>query len=251
MNSQAKRPSPLPSASARLARSACAAMCLALAGLRPGAAQATVYDICTGVPTGGVYLFEHANYSGRCVFKGPGSYINSWGTELPNDSISSVMVGPGAQVHLCTDSHFGGICDLYTSSEPRLSKTIVGNDRVSSAEVQYAGEARRPSTCVPRSGEVAVYSDTYFGGSCALLRISGYSAFSPSARLSLPNDSISSFRTGGGISSVRLCADVDFGGRCATFTRQRWDLSRDITRLSPFDLNDRTSSLDAYQATRF
>ncbi len=68
-----------------------------------------------------------------------GDYPTATSTGLPNDSVSSIRVGPGAQVRVCVDEYYGGNCSLVTSNTPDMNTTTVGNDHLTSAQVRLLG----------------------------------------------------------------------------------------------------------------
>jgi hypothetical protein len=74
-----------------------------------------------------VSFYKDANFSGSCVVKTFGDYPNSGAIGLPNDSISSVRVGTGAQVVVCKDNDFQGDCILLTNDVSFLNDNRVGN----------------------------------------------------------------------------------------------------------------------------
>ncbi|MBP7962370.1 MAG: trypsin-like serine protease [Caldilineaceae bacterium] len=151
-----------------------------------------------------IALFKDANYSGACVIRGGGNYANPNAVGLPNDSISSILVGSSAKVKLCRDDNFGGICQTFTSSDSNLTDNLIGNDQVSSAVVQ----------CRPNSGQIALFMDANYSGACV---VRGSGNYPNPSTVGLPNDSASSIMVGGSV-KVKLCRDDNFSGICQTFT---------------------------------
>ena len=96
--------------------------------------------------TGKVALYINTSLNGRCVQLGVGSYSEPYNFRLPNDSISSVSVGPGASVKLCQHTFGNGTCNTLTASDSGLADNTVGNDSVSSIYVSATGTSGSPPT---------------------------------------------------------------------------------------------------------
>lgn len=156
-----------------------------------------------------VGFFMHDNYLGPCAVRGIGSYPKATTFGLPNDSLSSVLVGPGAQAVLCVDEGFAGDCQRFTANTPHLGNVRIGNDRVSSAKVQKAGEA----DCPPGQGQVAFFVNDDMIGPCSVRGIGDYP--NPES-LGIPNDSVSSIQLGGD-TQVVLCVDNNYLNDCQKF----------------------------------
>ncbi|MGA2636248.1 hypothetical protein [Methylocella sp.] len=84
-------------------------------------------------------FYVNAEFVGPCVIKPIGDYANSDAIGLPNDSISSVRVGPGVEAVLCKDNDFNGGCIVVTQDNGFINTKTVGNDQTSSVKVQHAG----------------------------------------------------------------------------------------------------------------
>jgi hypothetical protein len=91
-----------------------------------------------------VALYEDANYAGDCRRLPIGDYATATSTGLPNDSVSSIRVGPGAQVRVCSEAYFAGTCNLVTVDAPYLGTLSVGNDHLTSAKVRALGASDSP-----------------------------------------------------------------------------------------------------------
>ncbi len=100
-----------------------------------------------------VALYKDANYSGDCRRLPVGDYASATSTGLPNDSVSSIRVGPGAQVRVCSEADFGGTCTLLTADAPYLGNLPVGNDRLTSAKVRPLGASDTPQDFDPRCSD--------------------------------------------------------------------------------------------------
>ncbi len=83
-----------------------------------------------------IALYFHAKYQGRCVIRGIGRYSSSRAIGLPDNSISSVIVGSKVRAGLCRNPNFGGRCETFNRSRGNLVGSKVGNDKVSSVIVQ-------------------------------------------------------------------------------------------------------------------
>lgn len=164
-----------------------------------------------------VALFRHADFFSDtidpCGIRGVGRYPHSEDTGLPNDSLSSIRVGPNVQVRLCRDANFAGGCqDLGPGDYPRLSLLAIGNDTVSSISVKWRWQD--PNPCIPGEGEVGLFRESFFRGGCVVL---GRGEYAHSYNIDLPNDSISSIMIGSRAFATVFC-DANFRGTRGTFT---------------------------------
>lgn len=101
-------------------------------------ARATPQIFCAAPTSSQVVLYEHANFSGRCVVLEIGSYGAPLTTEfdLGNDMVSSLRVGPGRSVRLFADDQFTGTNATYNTNIADLSvSSPVFNDSASSVIV--------------------------------------------------------------------------------------------------------------------
>ena len=92
--------------------------------------------------TGGVVLFEHADFQGRRATFGPGAYdIGEIGRALGNDQLSSVRVPAGYRVVLFEHAGFQG----RRVSVDRTTRFLANfNDEVSSIKVQRVPVRQNP-----------------------------------------------------------------------------------------------------------
>jgi hypothetical protein len=86
-----------------------------------------------------VAFYVDPQFLGACKMLAIGDYPTATSTGLPNDSVSSIRVGPGAQVMVCVDEYYGGNCSLVTSDIPNMNATTVGDDHLTSAKVRQLG----------------------------------------------------------------------------------------------------------------
>jgi len=103
-------------------------------------ARASVADSCN--PNADqVALFVDSEYSGQCVVKGIGQYSNPGAIGLPNDSISSIMIGGNVQATLYEHDDFQGRSEVFTSADSSLRSNIIDDNAVSSVKVQWRTSA--------------------------------------------------------------------------------------------------------------
>ena len=174
-----------------------------------------------------VALFLHDQYRGYCTILKKGFYYDPPTMNFPNDQLSSVRVGSNAAVVLYEHDDLRGKREILRVSDSNLSDNLIGNDKVSSVAV-FASER----DCKPKANQVAVYSHTDFGGLCTTL---DYGIHAHTAHTNLPDGTISSIRVGAKAEAL-LCRDMNFEGKCATFTK-------DDANLADNGLNDSVSSL--------
>ncbi len=136
-------------------------------------------------------FFVDADFLGQCVVKNFGAYPTSEAIGLPNDSISSVRIGPGSQAVVCKDVNYGGDCILITSDVRFLTGDRVGNDAITSLKVQPRGMQE----CEPGAGQASFFQHADFLAPCSALSAGSYP--SPQS-LGLPERSISGIKLGQG-----------------------------------------------------
>jgi len=105
-----------------------------------------------------VTFYKDANYTGECWNKDVGNYPDETSMQIPNDSMSSVVVGKNARVILYGDSNYGGNYSTLTQSTPDLS-TVGLNDTVSSAKVFVIAPSGQ--WVFPNSGFTFISGHTY------------------------------------------------------------------------------------------
>ena len=94
-----------------------------------------------------IALYVDAQFAGACKILPIGDYPTATSTGLPNDSVSSIRIGPGAQVTVCVDEYYGGNCSVVTSDAPNMDATTVGNDHLTSAKVRALGTTDFDARC--------------------------------------------------------------------------------------------------------
>jgi hypothetical protein len=157
-------------------------------------AHVTLRGAAKCVPDAGqVALFTNANFLGDCVVLAFGDYPGSEESiGLPNDSISSVRVGPGAQVELFKDAGFAGDSILLTSSDSFLDGDQVGSDDATSAKVQPLGT----TDCPPGPNQVSLFANANYLGRCTVKDMGTYNTM---LSLGLSDADVSSVRVGSGV----------------------------------------------------
>ena len=88
--------------------------------------------VCDGEP--GVYLYEHANYRGRCS-KFVQNISNLGWYEIGNDAASSIRLVGGYGATLYEHANYGGAVSIYAADQAYLGNDAIGNDRASSLTV--------------------------------------------------------------------------------------------------------------------
>ena len=89
--------------------------------------------------THGAAVFVNKNYVGSCRILGQRAYRTAGYIGLPQDSISSIRVGPYAQVCVYRNTGYGGRKELIRRDDPDLSNNSIGNNTISSLVVQWRG----------------------------------------------------------------------------------------------------------------
>jgi photosystem II stability/assembly factor-like uncharacterized protein len=84
---------------------------------------------------GQVALFIHTNFGGQCVVRALGDYGSVGALGLPNDSISSLTLGPNVKLQLCEHENFQGVCQEFSGPDGDLTGDRIGNDNASSLKV--------------------------------------------------------------------------------------------------------------------
>lgn len=170
-----------------------------------------------------IAIFYDSNYRGRCRVRDVGNYPSARSIGLPNDSISSIVVGSNVGAMLCKDVNYKGTCETYRSNDSFLGNNSIGNDQVSS--IRVFRKANRPSTsqsCRPNSNQIAVFVGTRYSGRCVTRNAGSYA----NARaIGLPNDTISSIRVGSNVRAL-VCRDINYRGSCYNINGNESNLSQ-------------------------
>ncbi|GIH24706.1 hypothetical protein Aph01nite_30160 [Acrocarpospora phusangensis] len=155
-------------------------------------------------------VFTDANYGGSCVLKGMGEYPNPESIGLPNDSITSIKVGSGANVRLCDNAGLNSPCEYFSASDPDLANNSINTNTVSSMKV----EGGAPTTgCAPNDSQVAFFVNENYQETCIIKEVGRYE---DPAAINLPNDSISSLKVGNRV-KVRVCDNAGMNSPCEYF----------------------------------
>ncbi len=164
-------------------------------------------------------VFTDPNYGGSCVIKGIGEYPNPDSIGLPNDSISSIKVGSGANVRLCANDGLNSPCEYFSQDDNQLNYfDSMPDNATSSMKVEGGG----PTTnCQPGESEVAFFMNENYQETCTIRGVGRYD--DPSA-LGLPNDTISSVKVGARV-RVRICDNNGNNSPCDQFENNVPDLT--------------------------
>lgn len=82
-----------------------------------------------------IALFKHRNFITPCEIKVIGEHGNVATAAVPNDSVSSVMVGANVRAVLCSDADFQGGCRVFHNSAARLTGEPLRDNTLSSVSV--------------------------------------------------------------------------------------------------------------------
>lgn len=191
---------------------------IALVLLVFGALSGNAVALCTVSSPDQVAFHTDSDFGGSCVLRSLGDYPSSALIGLPEDSISSIVVGRNVQTYVCADSYFEGSCELITAGDASLGNNLIGHDRISSVKVQRRGSS---TTCTPGADQVGFFRDANFSGPCTLKTRGDFPL--PDA-FGLRGDSISSLRVGANVQAV-LCRDTQLLGDCQAFTADQGSLA--------------------------
>ena len=115
---------------------------------------------CTG---DGVYLYEGANYTGRCrKFTASEPYLNSVAFADIASSVRLVgsYAGGDTKVALCPDARYGGACSTFAGDDAELWGDVVGTDHASSLLIEPLCSAVTEIPQVECRALVALYNST-------------------------------------------------------------------------------------------
>ncbi|MEN6464085.1 MAG: beta/gamma crystallin-related protein, partial [Syntrophaceae bacterium] len=161
-----------------------------------------------------VDIYEYVNYQGMHKQLGIGRY-NIGEIGLPNDSLSSLRVGPGLKVNLFENGDFTGSSVSYVHDTSSIGSF---NNKTSSIVVEAV-----------QSPVVEVFERADYKGRCCVLGPGGYDV----AGIGLPNDSLSSLRVPRGL-EVTLYENAGFAGANVRYTANTSFVG---------SFNDKTSSI--------
>ncbi|MEM6666276.1 MAG: beta/gamma crystallin-related protein [Pseudomonadota bacterium] len=167
---------------------------------------------------GELVLYEDPDFRGRqLAINGFEDTLNGRGF---NDRASSLRVYSG-RWQICSDSRYGGRCEIVDRSVRRLAD-IGLNDRITSVRPVDRFQSHANSRLI-------LFEGSNFRGRQVVI-----DRFSDDLRNVRFNDIASSARVFGG--AWEVCADTRYGGRCEI-------VSRDLNTLSSIGLNDRITSV--------
>jgi hypothetical protein len=167
-----------------------------------------------------IWVFQDFDFKGPWNVLTIGNYIKAGQFGMPDNSISSVMVGSKVRTYLCTDEGLNGTCGMFDSHvpfhHPNLTNNVTGNDSISSIRVE-------PETnkCTPGPNEVTLFMHFDYKFPCQTLSFGDYQN---SSEFKLPDNGVSSIQVGSNVQAY-LCPNENFGGNCETITYNDPNLS--------------------------
>ncbi|HJZ48077.1 MAG TPA: beta/gamma crystallin-related protein [Roseiflexaceae bacterium] len=172
---------------------------------RSGISQA---DNCNGGE--GVYLYEHANYQGRCVKFTTGSPdLRTVGFD---DTASSIRLVGSWTATLYRDLNGTGIASTFTGDDPNLADNPIGDNQVTSIQIERAVPIPAANACNGGSG-VYLYEHPNYQGRCVK-----FTTDAPDLRVFGFDDIASSVRVLGSWTAT-LYRDLSGTGIASTLTR--------------------------------
>jgi len=167
-----------------------------------------------------ILIFVDSEFRGEWMALPVGNFVNASEMEMPDNSISSVMVGSAVRTYLCTDPGLNGTCGMFDSHvpfhHPNLANNNTGDNSISSIRVEW-----ETNKCAPGPNEVTLFMHFDYKYPCQTLSIGDYPY---PEHFNLPNDGVSSIQIGSNVQAT-LCRDINFGGACETFTSNDPNLS--------------------------
>ncbi len=154
-----------------------------------------------------IWVFTEPNFQGIWESLTIGNYYTPAQMRMPDNSISSVMVGSNVRAYFCNDSYLNGDCMVFIpvkNNHPNLANNIIGDNNVTSIKVVPK------ESCQPASDEVTLFTHIDYGGPCQKLKVGQYNN---SDQFNLPDNSISSISLGSRVRTY-LCLDNNLRGTC-------------------------------------
>ncbi len=181
---------------------------------------------CDGGP--GVYLYQQANYAGRCSkFTSDSPDPANW--YIGNDTASAIRIIGSYEAVLYENGGYQGASSTFIADDPDLSNDAIRSGRTSSIRVRQRTSGS--SNCDNGPG-VYLYEHANYAGRC-----SKFTADSPNpGNWYLGNDAASSLRIIGDYEAVVFEHD-NYQGQNSTFIRDDPDFGNDAIQ------HDRTSSV--------
>ncbi len=166
-----------------------------------------------------IWVFQDFDFQGRWNVLPIGNYVNSTQIDMPEDSISSVMVGTKVRAYLCSDPGLNGTCGVFVpvpNHHPNLSNNTIGNDTVSSIRVEPL-----TNSCSPGPNQVTIFMHFDFQAPCQTLEVGDYNNANA---FNLPDNGVSSIQVGSNV-QASLCQNNYLTGTCETFNYNDNNLS--------------------------
>ena len=181
-------------------------------------------------------FFQHSNYNGECAIRPIGRYASR--SEIARFKISSIKLGPGTQLTLCSGNNFKGYCKTHRKNTPSLGGM---NDNTSSAIAEKLSPITKDTShCAPNDNQATVYEHVNYKGACSILDIGNYQN---SSGMGIANDAISSIKVGKNVALVGF-EHVNF--RAVTFYTEKDKprmLSKSKSGIQELGQGDKISSL--------
>jgi hypothetical protein len=172
----------------------------------------------TGPPPDETWAFIDIDFGGEWVALPVGNYYTAAQIGMPDNSISSLMVGNDVIAYLCTDTNLQGTCGVFVplpkyrnsswNQHPFLGNNTVGNDTISSIHVE------RRNSCVPGPYQATIFMHADYNSPCQTLEVGTYNN---QDEYRLPDNSITAIRVGAKVKAY-LCTDYNIRGSCEWIT---------------------------------
>lgn len=169
-----------------------------------------------------VALYEHFNYGGRCKVLRIGNYPNPAAMGFPDNMVSSVKVGANVRVVLYEHQNYAGRWSEYLVNDNYVANEYIGDNATSSVRVDWRA---KPSGCVPKAKQIALFVNANYGGQCIIKEIGDYLG---DIQIGLPNDTISSVKVGQKVrTTVYEHSHIPYGGNWFTYVGDDPNLGND------------------------
>jgi hypothetical protein len=214
------------------------------------------YGNCGTFTDNQICICVDKDFLGQCKVLDAGAYGLPALMGIPNDSLSSLVVGANVKVELYDEANFHWSGSPAPTNNAHYGATFHGNmptgscglhlcaDQTSSLRIDYiADDCQNPGP-----GRAAIFTaanavaDIF--NDCVVWPV-GFSASSPQV-FGLSNDWISSVRTPRGV-FVHLCDASNFGAPCFDYGSATQSFQK-TSNMQDNGMNDRTSSLSIWTA---
>jgi hypothetical protein len=160
----------------------------------------------------GITVFEDVNFrGGSATFREDVPDLRKFNL---NDRITSLRVSRGELWEACVDIDFGGRCQVFSGSEPDLSRRSGWNDGISSLRRVRSSRGQRPPSGGP---QIELFDRAGFRGRSRSLT-------GPEASLGAFGRSVTSLRVTSG--RWEVCDGTRWSGRCVSVNNSVPDVNR-------------------------